>query len=408
MFKDSKGWKRVCPFYELHGEWSEDTMLVQGPVTPQLLGKFGQNSSDLKWNISVANWKAYNYSESSDDQINATVRLTGTDFTKHVLEGRSPPTSKEPLVPFDKYIELGSVQLIKPPTDDSVIRIRFTPPHGWVYGPTNLNERLTDEAVQMEMYKIDRNRLIINPNAAFCSFNVRERGDSRTIPTAEYAMDKNGISLGIVDDISDGTISCSLGDIAATSWIVVGPPKINPDRRPFISLADTLKDRVERDDLNDPHFIMDYKQTVLEIHDLFERIRETVEVMNVDAQNDRAVFENQSRAAGEGFSSDAITDAINKAYPIIDPLPGRPLPLTDIARQKHRRFSSIEVLEDVFRERPEIIEEMIRKPVSLERYYDRKMPLAMRGTDGYPLHITRRQYDLIRLWQKELLRGIKS
>lgn len=79
-----------------------------------------------------------------------------------------------------------------------------------------------------------------------------------------------------------------------------------------------------------------------------------------------------------------------------------PLPLTEIGRRYHRRFVSSEVFEDFIRKRPDLIEQWIRPPLSPDLFFTRKMPAVMRGASGDPLHLTRRQYDLLVLWAKKL------
>jgi hypothetical protein len=63
---------------------------------------------------------------------------------------------------------------------------------------------------------------------------------------------------------------------------------------------------------------------------------------------------------------------------------------------------SLEVFEDRLRENPDLITKWIREPMTTDRYYDRKMPALMRGSDRYPMHVTRRQYDLLVAWANRL------
>jgi hypothetical protein len=78
------------------------------------------------------------------------------------------------------------------------------------------------------------------------------------------------------------------------------------------------------------------------------------------------------------------------------------LPLTEGGRQRHRRFVALEVFEDILREQPELISRVIRPPLTSDHYYDRKMPVAMRGSDRHPLHLTRRQFNLLVTWARYL------
>jgi hypothetical protein len=531
-FKDSAGWKPVCPFFELHGEWSEGGELFRGPITEEVLGKFGKSNKDLKWRISVANLKPFHFTLVKDDQIFASIELNGNDTIRHDLNGISPGNADNPLVPPDKNIQLGSVQLIKTNDQLPTVRIRFTPPSGLIYGPTNLLQRT-------DVYKLPKERLILNERAAWCNF-IETEEDTRTVPQGEYAIsstpdnvidssnqtywnsfgkgqyiqvklttidniltvsigwykgdkrsyrflisssengetfsevfrgmssgksvstekyvvkntraqyvritvdgntendwatiskilvnenDKgasidlesaissskdNGVSLGLVDDICDGTIQCSLDENThAFARIVVGPPKYSPDRRPFVSLADNLTDRMRRYDVREPRYVEENPEiTSLEIQDFMERVLETVELTNIDVQNNRVFRYDRNLAVSLGLSdTDANKLAKEKVLPIIsdeEKLKGRPLPLTEMGRQNHRRFVSLEVLEDMFRERPDLIQNYIRKPNNNNLYYDRQMPFAMRGSDGQPHTITQRQYNLLVSWQKFLAKS---
>lgn len=73
---------------------------------------------------------------------------------------------------------------------------------------------------------------------------------------------------------------------------------------------------------------------------------------------------------------------------------------------------ALEVLEDMIRERRELIQEQVRAPAQADgpgavtlaspRFYTRQMPSGMRGSDAYPMHLTRRQYDLLVGWADQL------
>ncbi|MGH8921734.1 MAG: hypothetical protein ACRD0H_25915, partial [Actinomycetes bacterium] len=116
-------------------------------------------------------------------------------------------------------------------------------------------------------------------------------------------------------------------------------------------------------------------------------------------QNERARLENAAIAQALGLPPEQARD---QAFPPAEPLPGRPLPLTERGRQRHRRFVALEVIEDLLREQPGLIQRVVREPMTGERYYDRRMPAVMRGSDRHPLHLTRRQYDLLLAWAAAL------
>jgi len=72
--------------------------------------------------------------------------------------------------------------------------------------------------------------------------------------------------------------------------------------------------------------------------------------------------------------------------------------LTESGTAKHRRYALLEYLEDRFRENPGLFEQFIRRPVDPSPYWDRRMPAFMRGSDGRPIHLTRRQWEIFRQW----------
>ncbi|MEB3283147.1 MAG: hypothetical protein VKK42_29925 [Lyngbya sp.] len=411
-FKDAQGFKPVCPFFELHGEWSTQTGVKTGPITPQVLAKFGLTTKDLQWKVEVANLKPHHYTLEEGDRVAATVEITGDITQRQFLQGVSPQDAEQPLASPDKPVPLGRIQLTRPTDEFPEIRLRFTPAKGKVYGPTNLkerienlNERLGEDSSWKDL-KFPTENQILNPEAAWCKF-VATNDDPRTNPGGLYATeDDTGVSLGLVDDVCDGVITCSLPGVSpAKARIVVGPPDYAPDRRPVTSLADGLSDRVKRDDVLEAGYVDDLELTATEVRDLLERVLETMEAMNLDYQNNRARGENRNIAREESLPPEA---AANKAFPEMEPVLGRPLPLTEFGRQRHRRFISVEVFEDMLRERPELIDKWIRQPMTEEKYYDRKMPALMRGSDRYPMHITRRQYQLLKAWANRLRQDAES
>jgi hypothetical protein len=416
QFKDDAGFRPVCPFFELHGEWRTETGVETGAITPSVLAKFGLTVNDLHWKVEVANLKPHHYTLEQSDRIAATVEIAGNITQRQFLLGISPQNTPHPLVIADKPLPLGSVQLTHPSDEFPEIRLRFTPPKGLVYAPTNLKQRLEDLKQRLnggstiwQNFELPPEQLIINPDAKWCDFTPTP-DDPRTNPGELYAFEddktNNGKSLGLIDDVCDGIISCSLGGVStATARIVVAPPDFAPDRRSPVSLADGLSDRIKRDDVLHPSYVDDLNLTAAEIGDLLERVLETMEAMNLDFQNLRAHRTNRSIASSESVPPEV---GENKAFPPMESLLERPLPLTEYGRQRHRRFISLEVFEDMLRERPELISKWIREPMTDEKYYDQKMPALMRGSDRYPMHLTRRQYQLLVAWANRLRKDAEA
>lgn len=393
-FKDASGFRPVCPFFELYGDWTEaDGKQRSGPVTTEVLASFGFSPADLKWTVRVANLKACHLTGANGDRVGAEFELSGDSTARRSLSGSSPRSAERPLVPHGTEFPLGSVQLTLPNAAFPEFRLRFTPAAGWVYGPTDFGAR-------SKTFVLSPERLILNPEAAWCRFTIPEGGDPRTNPAGLFARDEQGVSLGLLDDVCDGVIVCRLDGVApACGRVVVGPPHFAPDRRPFTSLADGLTDRVKRMEVVEPAYAGKIELTSLEVRDILERVLETMGLMNLDLQNDRARRENASLAEEAGLDSAA---AANKAFPRMEPVLGRPLPITELGRQHHRRFVSLEVLEDMLREQPQLLDRLIRVPMEQDRYYDQRMPALMRGSDRAPMHLTRRQYELLRAWVRRL------
>ncbi|MFE2562167.1 hypothetical protein ACFXGT_40445 [Streptomyces sp. NPDC059352] len=386
-FKDADGWRPVCPFFEVHGSWTTaDGEQRTGVLTADMLAGFGLGLGDVRWQVSVANLKAHHITQQQDDRVEARAEVRGDDHQRHPLAGHSPQDTANPLVPAGKSLPLGSVQVPAPNAELPELRLRFTPGKGFVYGPTNLAELAANTG-----YQLPQERLILNPAAPWCRLRLSDiSDDERTSPPGLFAGAERQIqaSLGMVDDVCDGTVAVTLpGGLTATARIVVSPPDFAPDRRPFVSLADGLADRVKRAEVSDPSYIADEGQTALEIRDLFERVLETMGNMNVDVQNQRVLD------TYEGV-----------AWTVPEPLTGVLLALTDRGRRRHRRFVALEALEDMVREQPDLLDRVVRPPAEdlPPSYTDRRMPIGMRGADAGPLHLTRRQYDLLTAWAQGL------
>ncbi|MEU4695076.1 hypothetical protein [Actinoplanes sp. NPDC023714] len=396
-FKDATGWRPVAPFFELHGRWTLNGRTESGPLTADVLAASGLSPGDLRWRIEVANLKAFHYTLDDGDRVAATLELRGDDTAVHPLPGVSPSGAGRPLVPAGRNVPLGAVQVTRPTAEFPELRIRFTPAAGNVYGPADLPQRSS-------AFVLPADRLILDPQATWCGFRLT--GDPRTNPGGLFAGGADQESLGLVDDVCDGLIRCTLPGVGtAVARIVVGPPDFAPDRRPFTSIADGLTDRVRREDVHDPSYVADEETTTREVQDLLERVLETMENVNVDAQNDRARAENAAIARARSLPE---ADAEGATFDLPGSILSRTLPLTEAGRQRHRRFLALEVMEDLLREQPDLIDRVVRAPATDDRYYDRRMPAMMRGSDRYPMHLTRRQFDLLQQWARQLRSRIEE
>lgn len=390
----------VCPFFEIHGEWEIEKNIESGAITTSILEKLGLTAQDITWTVKIGNYKPYHYTLEEGDKIEGKVVVTGDDTSRKLLNGRSLPGTSHPLIPPEQSIPLGSIQLTKSSKEFPGFRLRLTPAKGYVYGPTNLFER-------SQQYPLPPNHLILNPDAGWCNWNPTSSNgtnDPRTNPGNLYAQDSNGTSLGLVDDVGDGLISCEISKVVAYARFTVGPPDFQPDRRHVVSIADGLADRVKRLEVLEPSYIDSpdaWSATELEIRDLMEKVYETMGAMNLDIQNGRSQRANSNTGLPEETAAKLL-------FQQMEPRPGHDLPLTELGRQNHRRFVAYEVFKDRLREMPDLFDKWIRNPNADYPYYTRQMPTLMRGSDAYPLSLTRRQYDLLKAWLKRLRQEVED
>ena len=209
-------------------------------------------------------------------------------------------------------------------------------------------------------------------------------------------------SLGMIDDTGDGIISCTLKGVGtARARIVVCPPNFAADRRQPVSIADGLADRQARSDVTSSFLEADSYAITEEICDLLGRAFETSGLSNLDVWNVFFREENAVRANSAG-SQVSPREAEAKLWDP-DGVPSvHTLPLTERGRQEHRRIAIRWILEARLLGRPDLIARFIRSPATRGRLYDRRMPAFMRGADREPLHLTRRQFEILKGWASRL------
>jgi hypothetical protein len=474
VFKDEHGLRPVCPFFEVHAVWEEDGKDVERPLTKALLESAGLKATDLRWQVEIANLKAHHLTGAAGDRFGASLEVAGGDFRRQELKGTSPDDDKA-LVPAGRHIPLGFVQATQPAGECQEFRLRFTPPAGKVYAPSNFAARLAAlgqpsepvhnarEAMEMILGGADANQVLkdyalshnlqwrgfelppdqclLNQDAVWPSYNLLNfqnlflqakdflprladlqalggAGDRSEFIRAllgrytdvgnlppglfAFAAEPPGIigSLGLVDDMGDGAITVRLGDLAATSRVVIAPPSFAPDRRLPVSLADGLADRVDRARVRNEAWITgNEKSAGDEVADLLDRAYETAGLQNMDAVVNFFREENRNRALRRDSAmtpqqaADLLWDGSRLGSV-------QSLPLAAHALQRHRR-NTTRLYFDIFaRENKKWFERWIRPPADPQRFYDKRMPGLMRGFDRRPLHLTRRQYEALKAWSK--------
>ena len=455
LFKDEDGLRPVCPFFELHGQW--DGQGDSTALTPRLLREDGFSLQDLTWSIRHANLKAYVLTHCEGDRIEACLTIHGDEHDRRPLIGRSPDDAKNPLVPPDRGIEMGALQVVRPASEHDAIRLRFYAPKGHAYAPTNLTELITRKSGLLDYllaflnakwarFSLPQDRCILNPEASWpnhkfitCRELVKElprlackahvlialgrsramrsellrfllppTADAGKLPPSLFAWRYGGgaplSSLGVIDDMGDGIIQCTLRGLApAYARIVVCPPHFAPDRRPPVSVADNFADRTARrevraDDWADAYWL----DAEAAIDDLLDRAFETAGLSNLDVWNEELRAENKSAAVYRN-EPDRPVDPSALLWSDLDRDTLVDLPLTERARWHHRRNAADEFFEQRIRDNPDAVERWMRNPDDAQAmYYDQRMPALMRGSDRLPLHLTRRQLEVLRRWAARL------
>ena len=468
QFKDRGQLRPVAPFFEL---WAKIAGKKEGvPLTSALLAECGGSTDNVQYAITVANRKAQRRTGAASCAFIALENVNASDFAPRPLMAVSPHGSgEEPLVYKEHPIHLGTFQAIKPVlrramnVDLSVLRVRFMPAKGEVYGPPDavsgpaspLPQGVALPGVTQggRLHEIvpPENR-ILNPNTPW-SRHVMDDIDPLPSDSYDGANVGDNRSWGVVDDSCDGIIEASLviNNVRHTAMarVLSSCPDYAPDRRPFYSLADDLADRdlppIKVND--DPP-----QQAIYEIADLFERAFETASMFNLDAMRTRAINENLDERpfpANHGLpklddrSMTAEDRGLKKeeigvrtppyAYYTADIFPyppqGKPpdlfkLPYSEAAHFVHARLCDIETLIDFLSACGSRVQKLVRPPfgrfsqlakepdgtpnpsfrdtrVERDTYHDMRMPPYMRDSDQNPLSITHRQYD-------ELMQLIKS
>ena len=323
-FKDEDGSIRpVAPFLELWAtlQHSRDGSTEDVPLTPALLHELGLGLQHVALEVTASNLKAARRTDDSACGFTARAEIAGTDHARHRLLAFSRHTAgQKPLVLPERPIPLGTVQWLRPRTvpepgfediDLSVLRLRFTPAAGEVYGPPSAAygpDRLTVtgrlDSLEFSGKEDGRIHMIVKPenriladDTTFARYQMVTGLFEDPQPQDGYDGSEEGDSRawGVVDDTCDVLVSASLAcrgqRYRAFSRIFVGPPQYAPDRRPFYGIDADLADRDEALVEVTEHTFAAVKDEVVE---LFRRVFETASAMNLDAARTEALQDNIS------------------------------------------------------------------------------------------------------------------
>jgi len=301
-----------------------------------------------------------------------------------------------------------------------ILRVRFTPARGEVYGPPGAIAGPASplpQGVQLppvthggRLHEIvpEKNR-ILNPNTSWSKHIMDDALDDPQ-PSDSYdgANVGNSRSWGVVDDTCDGIVEANVvinsERFIATARVFSTCPDYAPDRRPFYSVADDLADRdlgpVQVDETT-------VEDTQFEIADLLERAFETASLYNLDAMRERAVVENittsdpppnrtlphidersmtsADRGAREGHRgpppyADLTADLFpysEKGEPAAETpgsVAGDRLRYADAAQFAHSKLCDLESLIEFLRSKPDRVKALIRPPFGRFRQLPQRPP----------------------------------
>ncbi len=452
----------VAPFFELWAKLQkvETGEIVEVPLTIALLETINAKTSDLFYEINAANRKVERRTGEASHSVVARECVRGDDHAVRELKAFSPHTSgQEPLVLEDRPIPFGLFQVLRPTTrivriadhdvDCGILRVRFTPPKGLVYGPPTATTGPAQE-VPPGIYEaptalwgriheiVPPERRILNPKTSWSSYIMMNGSHEDPQPQDGYdgATVGNHQSWGCIDDSSDGIIQATLvaGDqvYRAVARFFVGPPDFAPDRRPIYSIADDLSDR----ELGTLPLTSRDRASTVEVLDMFHRAFEAASLTNLDGTRARALQENrnrlEARPGGAGRDQPKTRDESMMAgdTPYVDKTPilarqassrytegtrYAQLPYTETVKFVHGPLKNEAVFLDFVDRRGDFFKKILRPPfgtlaqfpstppadanedfrdprVFRDKLYDMRMPPYTRDANLQPLSLSRRQY----------------
>jgi hypothetical protein len=438
-FRDGPLIRPVCPFFEIWARIGSSNgsprHWTEVPLTPALLAQTGATVADLSLRIDAKNFKAARRTGNVNLRYGTfpPVMVSGDTHLPVALWASSPNGVSQPMIPVDRPIPLGFVQMLKsraplPPSDARAsvvdverLRFRFTPAQGLVYGvPAAAKSSQTPRGGHA--IPVDKSRAFLNPFAGWAG--ATDVGLVEPDDTFDGADVRADTSLGVIDDTCEVRFELSFAPagggagLTASAHAFVGPPDFAPDRRPFLSLADELNDRGSGSEAR-THSMSQADRDAW-TQDLFERVFETTTLFNVDfyrsngaaklSGKDRAAhpvkgdhLPNPSRAMG---GRDMLRKKKKDEEPIAAPNRDVPLPLSQRAVSRHRELSDLSGLREFIEAHRGRIKELVRRPFDIHPGENTdvstmRMPPFMRNSNAEPLTLSAWQYDLLMSWVDE-------
>jgi hypothetical protein len=438
-FRDGSLIRPVCPFFELWALVGEKSSAPETwrevALTPALLAQHGADLSALTIRVDAHNLKAAH--RTGNPQLgfgtHPAVEIKGDRHDPVVLHGVSPPGSRPAMIPTGRTIPMASVQILRSgpnsvaaafkDVDLEIIRLRFTPGRGRFYGPP----QAARPTAALPFPAVDSANAFLDPAAGW--FNAPMTNVVQPSDTYDGAERRSGRSLGVVDDTCEARIEASLTlrnvgkPLTAAANVFVSPPDFGPDRRPFLSLSDELNDRAA--DAAARTKAMSPAERDAWIEDLFERVYETVSLLNVDHYR----AERGVQLRGDRLAPQLVNDHMpnpeqamggrdalrHPQYTVEASSANNLLPLSHHARRQHRAIADLQSLRDFITRMPGRIQQLVRRPFEIEsievgsrdendeitaQQTTMRMPPFMRQSNGQPLTLANWQYELLIDWVK--------
>lgn len=435
-FRDGDLIRPVAPFLEVWavvGDDDDASTWSEVPLTPALLQQNGLSLASLTFTVTARNLKAAR--RTGDDTLvfgsfpSLTVRAD--HFAVVPLEGSSPPNAPVAMIPPGQRIPLGTFRVLRSspqpapgtvPWAESVnvevVRVRVTPAQGHMYGPPQAGVQRPDGS-----RAVDPERAFLNAAAGWAGADVVPffvtPADTYDGAEASTASGRLGPSGGIVDDTCEIGLSATLRiaarSLVARANVFVAPPDYSPDRRPFLSAADDLNDRASgqrgRDDA------LGAAGEDAWVQDLFERIYETVSMMNVDfwraargvrpagSLRPAVIPGDLVRPATQAMGGrDALRSPL---FAVGAPTAELPLPLWKHATMRHRVLSDIDNLRGLVQQNPGRLRALVRavfecEPDETAGATSMRMPPFMRASNALPLTLSGWQHALLMRWVERM------
>lgn len=398
-FKVGDAIRPVCPFFEVWGRFDDADVFV--PLTAQQLEEDGLSpEANIRWRVVVGNLKAFRRTGIEADKVLADTGLIG-DFDIHALDGHSANFVGGLQ---GEFIPFGSVRYLRPTAEFGKIQLRFTPAAGKVYGPTGRGD---DPNVAKAVY---------DTSLESATWHQHLDGDAGKPPTTSpggiYAqkrnddgrlVDENGtvitaqnrlrpVNLGYLDDACDGLISVELEvetgrKLTASARVSVGPPDFAPDSLPVRTVMDELEQTILGAQATG-------SVTIGDASDILRRAMETVRLMNTVAMNGPNGYAGHLRRFDPTrtffFRKSSPEETDRQADPT-NVISAHEAALDDMLAENAVLFDTNEFLR-----RSDDVGDLSDDAVQ-------KMPAMMRGSDGMPITLTKRQRSKLAIGEEGLV-----